>query len=91
MISVGNIHNRNYRESQALQQLLLAVDEMLNEDLACDALEQPSNEQFSINIAGQSIAFYCGAVQADALCAFVLAVAKENLYEVNINANTVTE
>ena len=91
MQSLRNINTPSYKEIEALRELLNAVDEMLDIEAEHDEAGTDSREQVPITLSGKTFAFYASTITADALCAFVLRIAEEQGYEVDINANTVLD
>lgn len=86
----SDVNRYNYKEADALQQLLLAADAACEDCVERMTQHKDFTGQFTININGQSIAFYLGGPQIDALYAFIDHVAAENFYEVDFTARTVT-
>lgn len=88
----SNIQHPEYSEPAALQELLLAANEAVEEandkaDIDRDYL----NTSFNIDIGGRSIAILLGGPQYQALINFVESIAAENGYLVNPVDGTVTE
>lgn len=83
----------SYKESEALQQLLRAVNDALdaeNKRFERDA-QYAGCEQFTITVGGVQTAFVLGGPQTQALCEFIQSIAAENFYAVDFDNDTVTE
>ena len=88
-INTSDVSRYNYNEAEALQQLLVAVDIAADDFLERCQQHDDWTGQFTINIAGQSVAFHIGGPQIDALYDFVQHIADENFYSVDFENNTV--
>jgi hypothetical protein len=90
-VITSDVNHRDYDEADALQNLLLAATDALEEMFKQQErdINDFSPNQFSINIGGKSIAILLGAVQYQALCDFIDSIAAENGYTVDINNCTV--
>ena len=87
-MKTSNVHYNDYREHEALQELLLAANALLDDEHR--RMEDGIYiSQFTINIAGKSIAFYAGPAQIEGILAFIDHMAKENLYEVHFDTGVV--
>lgn len=93
MIKTANIHHPEYKESEALQQLLQAAARQIDDDnYLCETNEKDFEiSQMTINVGGQSIAIIVGGPQYSALIGFVESIAAENGYVVDVNNSTVEE
>lgn len=89
-MNTSDVSHYNYREAAALQCLMRAADAAIEDSMERMQHHQDYSGQFTINIGGQSIAFFLGGPQVDALYAFIEHIAAENLHEVNHNERTVT-
>lgn len=91
-ISTSNTQHKNYSEPAALQvlieQLHLALEEM-NDHF--DDPDYPVAPDINIVVGGVSTAFYLGGPQSQALYNFVISIAEENGYCVDLIERTVTE
>ena len=82
-------HLSTYNESEALQQLLVALHDALSDERFEQHEQDVMNDQFTITVNGVQTAFYLGGPQAEGLYAFVKHIAYENFYEVDLNKCTV--
>lgn len=84
-------HLNNYKESEALDQLLKSAISLI--DKVAKSFESDSdsdeNYEFTINVDGTQTAFYAGGPQIEALYAFIEHIAAENFYDVDIDGGTV--
>lgn len=84
-----DVNRYDYNEAEALQQLMHAADAACDDSVERMTQHKDFSGQFTININGQSIAFYLGGPQIDGLFAFIEHVASENFHEVNFIDRTV--
>jgi hypothetical protein len=82
-------HLSTYKEADALQQLIVALNDALSDERFEQHEKDVMNDQFTITVNGVQTAFYLGGPQAEGLFAFVKHIADENFYEVDINKGTV--
>lgn len=89
-MNTSDVNRYDYNEANALQQLMTAADAACDDSVERMTQQHDFSGQFTINIHGQSIAFYLGGPQIDALYAFIDHIAAENFHEVNYHERTVT-
>ena len=89
-MNTSDVSRYDYNEAEALQQLMRAADAACDDSVERMTQHKDFSGQFTININGQSIAFYLGGPQIDALFAFIEHIAAENFHEVNFFDRTVT-
>lgn len=86
------ITTENYNEAVALESLLKAVTEALDEDTtAIDSNQNIPNEFVYVKVKDKEIPIILGGTQYDAFVKFIQLIADENGYEVDVEALTVTE
>lgn len=81
----------DYDEAAALQHLMRTIEAACDDSLERMQQHEDFTGQFTINILGQSIAFYLGGPQTDALYAFIEHIAAENFHEINYTECSVTD
>lgn len=79
------VGREDYSEAYALDTLMHESSTALVEDTVRFEEGRVDNATFSININGVSIEFILGAPQYAALCQFIIHIAEENLYRVEID------
>lgn len=89
-MNTSDVSRYNYNEAEALQQLMRAAAAACDDSVERMTQHKDFSGQFTVNINGQSIAFYLGGPQIDALYAFIEHIAAENFHEVNFDDKTVT-
>ena len=81
-----SVTDPNYDECEALKALHSSISRALKIDEALSEEEDDQHiiylpQQFTISIAGRSIAFYVGGPQLEGLYKFIEHIAGENLYD----------
>lgn len=79
-----------YKESEALQQLLDAINDAISNERLEQLEDDVMNDEFVIIVNGVQTAFYLGGPQVEGLYAFMQHIASENFYTVDINNGNIT-
>lgn len=87
--NTSNINNYDYSESQALEELLEAVNTANIEN--ADAEVICMEETINITIGNHSVELMLGGPQMDAIVGLIKSISAENGYTVDLESNTVTE
>lgn len=83
----------NYSEAAALQDLLRCINEEMSAQNYRQQFDDLTDEysEFTISVAGRSVAFLLGRPQFEALYRFIEHIAAENLYAIDNEKLTVEE
>lgn len=91
MIKTANVNHPQYKEAEALHQLLQAASMQLEDSSKLLDTCADVDSQFTITVGGQSVAFTLGGPQFQALFEFAKSIAAENGYAVDNYTLAVTE